>query len=58
MDLCKLGRQTLCAKAQCQEGNSPHYLLRSLSYLLVNKEVVLRKQPGGRLGSSHPLKKA
>ena len=40
------------------KGNSPNYLLRSLSDFLVSKEVLSGRQPGGRLGSSHPFKKA
>ena len=35
-------RQTLSAKVRCQEGNSPDRPLRSLSYNLVGKEMILR----------------
>ena len=51
-------RQTLNAKVQSQEGKNPDCTLRSQSNLLVVKDVMRRRQPGGRLGSSHPLKKA
>jgi hypothetical protein len=32
-------KQTLGDKILCQEGNSPDYLLRSLNFFLVRKEV-------------------
>ena len=51
-------RQTLGAKIQSREGNSPDRTLRSLSNRLVEKEVIELRQPGGGLGSSHPSKKA
>ena len=48
-------RQTLGDKVQGQEGNSPDRMLRSRSNHLVEKEVVRLLQPGGGLGSSHPI---
>jgi len=52
------GSQTLGAKVQGREGNSPDRTLRSLNDFSVRKEVKQLKQPGGGLGGSHPLKKA
>ena len=46
--------QCLGAKLQGQKGNIPDLRLRSLNNCLVCKEVVVHKQPGGRLRSSHP----
>ncbi len=51
-------RQTFCAKVESQKGNSPDRSLRSFSIFLVGKDVLEQGQPGGGLGSSHPLKKA
>ncbi len=51
-------RQTFGAKIISLKGKSPDRKLRSLSNLLVVKKVMTRRQPGGGLGSSHPLKKA
>jgi len=54
----KTSRQTLNAKVQCQEGNSPDHMLRSQSFRCVGKEVFKQWQPADWLGSSHSLKKA
>jgi hypothetical protein len=49
-------RQTLGAKVQSQEVNSPDRLLRcSMTFNL--KDAILVCYPGDRLGSSHSLKK-
>jgi len=48
----------LGAKIQGQEGNSPDFMLKFLKLYLVLKIRISQEQPNGRLGSSHPLKKA
>ena len=53
-----LFRQNVGAKIHIQEGNSPDYLLRSLKYGLVQCFIKNFLHSAGRLGSSHPLKKA
>jgi len=50
--------ETYSAKIICQEGNSLEPIIRSLRIFLVEKEVRFRKSSEGRLGSSHPLRKA
>ncbi len=54
----KIYRQTLGAKVQSREGNSPDRTLRFQSNILVLKEVFKLRQPGSRLGSSHLIMKA
>ena len=51
-------RQTLGAKVQSRKGKSPDRTLKSYNIYLVVKDVIEQSQPGGGLGSSHPLKKA
>ena len=48
------GTQYGGAKPVGREGNIPDPHIRSLTLCLVVKEVMLLKQPGGRLRSSHP----
>jgi len=54
----KLGSQTAGAKLRSQKENSPDPHLRPQNQYLVVKEVLVHRQPGGRLRSSHPSKKA
>ena len=51
-----LGSETVGDKLHCREGNSPDRRLRPLSVCLVAKEVVVARQPGGWLRSSHSFK--
>jgi len=53
----QISRQFTDAKIREQKGNSPDYKLRPLKIILV-KGSFYRKQLGGGIGSSHPLKKA
>ena len=46
--------ETAGDKLRRREGNSPDHQLRPLSGDSVGKDVELRRQPGGWLGSSHP----
>ncbi|VDD97763.1 unnamed protein product [Enterobius vermicularis] len=48
------GSETAGDKLRRREGNSPDHQLRPLSGDSVGKDVELRRQPGGWLGSSHP----
>lgn len=48
------GSETVGDKLHSREGNSPDHQLRPLSGDSVGKDVELRRQPGGWLGSSHP----
>ena len=50
--------QHLGAKFQEQKENKPDLQLRSQIVRLVGKEVSFLRHLGGRLRSSHPLKKA
>ena len=45
-------------KLHIREGNNPDRRLRSLSIYLVRKDVILQRQPGCWLRSSHHLKSA
>jgi len=49
-------KRTDSAKVFSREGNSPDYLLKFLNTEV--KELVLYMVVGGRIGSSHPFKKA
>ena len=51
---CKHGSETAGDKLRSREGNSPDHQLRPLSVCSVEKDVELRRQPGGWLRSSHP----
>ena len=51
---CERGSETAGDKLRRREGNSPDHQLRPLSGDSVGKDVELRRQPGGWLGSSHP----
>ena len=53
-----LKSEAVGSKFHCQEGKSPDRRLRPQNYNYSVKEVRLLGQPGGWLGSSHPLKKA
>ena len=48
--------QTVGAKFHGQKGKSPDRQLRSLRYSSVENDVILRKQPGCWLRSSHSFK--
>ena len=48
------GSETAGDKLRRREGNSPDHQLRPLSGSSVEKDVELRRQPGGWLGSSRP----
>ena len=50
--------ETAGANIRRREGNNPDRQLRSPSHGSVGKVVVPRRQPGGWLRSSHPLKSA
>ena len=50
------GSQTVGDKSHCQKGNSPDLQLRSQSVSEVVKDVLLLRQPGCWLRSSHSFK--
>jgi hypothetical protein len=50
--------ETVGANIHCREGNNPDRQLRPPSDGSVEKVVAPRRQPGGWLRSSHPLKSA